>query len=385
MSASNIKLTTWLSKGTYPRLYVPIVLVILVVVVVRYHFLIESEVAEARQRWVTEINRMGHFVLPVLARMPMDAQAIEKKLIDEIRYTPELESLTWQVGTLSVATKSQPLPTPAVPAWFANLAHSERIEKQFKVILEDGQLAQLRVTVWPDASAEDIWKVVSSQMGISALNVITILVALALLLRANARMLKRLKEATVGFQSGYLDTRMEVKGTLEVQTVANTFNAMADQIGQLINSLQTSESEQADQLHFTRQLVNAFPLPVFVRSVRDICLVVNPAWENMFGIRAESVVGKPMPSHFSDLEHDVIDITAAEQTDDGTGKGTLQEVHRFYINGETRRMLYFRAPFFNRNNVQLGTIATLVDITDRERDDPLTQWAESRSGVPSVH
>lgn len=383
MSSTKINLTTWLSKGTYPRLYLPIVLLILLAVLTRYHFLIASEVEEARDRWVTEVNRMGHFLLPELSRAHGDAQAIQRKLNDEIQFTPGLASMVWQSGAFTIAATSPGLPAPAVPQWFASLAHTERIEKQFSTTLADGQQAIFKVAVWPDASLADIWKVVSSQIGISALNIITILVALTLLLRANARLLSRLSDATVAFQSGYLDTRMEVKGTLEVQTVAKTFNAMANQIEQLITSLQTSESEQADQLHFTRQLVDSFPLPVFVRSVRDICLVVNPAWERMFGIAAEAVVGKPMPSDFNGLDDNIVDITAADEA--GSLKGTMQEVHRFYVGGETRYMLYFRAPFFNRSGAQLGTIATLVDVTDREPDDRMSIWADSRSGVPSVH
>ena len=358
-------------------------LLILLAVLVRYHFLIASEVEEARERWVTEVNRMGHFLLPELSRAQGDTQAIQKRLNDEVQFTPGLASMAWQVGAFTVTAKSPELQKPAIPEWFASLAHTKRIERQFSTILADGQQAIFKVAVWPDASLADIWKVVASQLGISALNVATILVALALLLRANARMLSRVSDATVAFQSGYLDTRMEVKGTLEVQTVAKTFNAMANQIEQLITSLQNSESEQADQLHFTRQLVDAFPLPVFVRSARDICLVVNPAWERMFGISAEAAVGKPMPSDFNGLEDNIIDITAADEAE-GL-KGTMQEVHRFYVGGETRYMLYFRAPFFNRSSAQLGTIATLVDVTDREPDDRMSLWADSREGVPSVH
>ena len=383
MASSQIKLSTWLSKGTYPRLYVPIVLLILLAVVTRYHFLIASEVEEAQKRWVTEINRMGAFLLPELRRAPDDAQAIQSKLDEALQFTPGLASMVWQAGAFTVTAKSPALPPPAVPQWFASLAHTERIEKQFSVTLADGQQAVFTVAVWPDASLADIWKVVASQLGISALNIVTILVALTLLLRANARMLSRLSDATVAFQSGFLNTRMEVKGTLEVQTVAKTFNAMATQIEQLITSLQNSESEQADQLYFTRQLVDAFPLPVFVRSARDICLVVNPAWERMFGIPAEVAIGNPMPSEFDNLEDNIIDITATEE--EGGLKGTKQEVHRFYVNGETRYMLYFRAPFFNRSGAQLGTIATLVDVTDREPDARLSLWADSRSGLPSVH
>ena len=383
MDSPKIKLTTWLSKGTYPRLFFPIVLLILLAVLVRYHFLIASEKEEARGRWVTEVDRMAHFLLPEVLRAPDDTPAIQKKLDEELRFTPGLARMVWQLDGSKVTAQSAAPAPHGVPGWFAQLAHTDAFEKQVRVPLADGRVGVFTVSVWPDASLGDIWAVVSKQLGVSALNIVVILVALTLLLRANARMLGRLSAATRAFQSGYLDTRMQVKGTLEMQTVATTFNAMADQIEQLITSLQTAESEQADQLHFTRQLVDAFPLPVFVRSTRDVCLVVNPAWETMFGMRADSVVGKPMPSNFASLDNEPIDITAADES--ANLKGALEEVHEILVRGEIRSMLYFRAPFFNRNNVQLGTIAALVDITDRERDDPLSQWAESRNFLPSMH
>ena len=42
-------LTTWLLRGTYPRLYVSIVAIILLVTGVRYHYLLTAEIDEALQ------------------------------------------------------------------------------------------------------------------------------------------------------------------------------------------------------------------------------------------------------------------------------------------------------------------------------------------------
>lgn len=365
MTSLTRNVLTWFTKGTYPRLYLPILVIVVAVVGVRYHFLLGYEVAEARERARTELSRMEHFVVPALRNVQGDLPAIQKQLEEEVRFVPLLESLSWQDGSSTLTARNPPPQPVAVPAWFVRLVNIDRLESKVDVPLADGRVAVFRAAVRPNASVDEVWRILRPQMMLTGLNVATIFLLLTLMLRANARMLRRLTTATEGFQSGSLGTRMEVKGTLEMRAVADTFNGMAGQIEQLVRSLQQSEAEQADQLHFTRQLIDSLPLPVFVRSVRGICLVVNPAWEQMFGLSSAAVVGTPMPSYFNALEEDIIDISDAN--DSGFLTTTSQEVYSIQVHGETRYVLYFKAPFTNRNGVPMGTIATLVDVTERER------------------
>ncbi|RZJ57315.1 MAG: histidine kinase, partial [Acidovorax sp.] len=58
------KLSNWLWRGTYPRLYVPIVLIILAVTGVRYHYLLSTEIAESHRLATTELRRVGDALLP---------------------------------------------------------------------------------------------------------------------------------------------------------------------------------------------------------------------------------------------------------------------------------------------------------------------------------
>ena len=50
-------LSTWLLRGTYPRLYVPIALIIVLVSAVRYHYLVATETDEVRRHAATELRR----------------------------------------------------------------------------------------------------------------------------------------------------------------------------------------------------------------------------------------------------------------------------------------------------------------------------------------
>ena len=377
------QLKKWLAEGTYPRLFLPILVIMVAVIFVRYHFLLNSEIKESQSRVTNEVTRMGHLLAPTLAQRGQQIPELQNFLDEETRLNPDLESIVWRTGSIQIRSSNDTTARAAVPTWFLPLVESRGFDKQFDVTLPDGQQASLLMTVRKNASSGDIWKVVSSQLTITALNVVTILVLLTLMLRANARMLNRLSNATRGFQSGRLNTRMAVQGTLEIQTVANTFNGMASQIEQLVTSLQETQCEQADQLHFTRQLVDSLPLPVFVRSARGVCLVVNRAWEDMFGVRSEAVVGFPMPSNFSPLDDTVIDITSADNV--GSGGQQSQTVYQVYVRGQTRYVLYFKAPFTSRDGIHLGTIATLVDVTHRETEQPTGLWSHTQSGLPSIH
>nr|WP_315464735.1 PAS domain-containing protein [uncultured Rhodoferax sp.] len=358
-------LLVWFTRGTYPRLYLPIAVLMVVVVSVRYHYLVSYEVQEARQRVSIEVQRMGHFLVPALRSIRSEPVQIQQRLQEELQHAPGFELLEWRDGQRLTTVRQAPVAGAAVPAWFVAWVHMEGVDERLEVALAEGQKAEFRVVVGPGYAVAEAWKVVRPQMVVSAFNVLIIFVALTLLLRANARMLSRLSVATQAFQAGQLGTRMTVKGTLESQAVARTFNAMAAQIEQLVTSLQQSEAEQADQLHFTRQLVDALPLPVFVRSARDVCLLVNPAWERMFGVSAPAVVGTPMPSYFDVLEDDIIDIS--DPDDSGYLNTSSQEVYSVNTPDGVRYVLYFKAPFTNRHGVALGTIATLVDVTERER------------------
>lgn len=365
MRGKNLK--TWLTQGTYPRLFIPIFLIILTVTVVRHHYLIAAEMEEAKVRVDTAVGRLGHFLAPALASTNGSGSAVvTQKLLDaEIRFNPDIEALAWQLdGIRTQALHRNTTPTNA-PQWFVALVHTDRLEKQFSQTRADGQVGTLTVVIRPDASIQEVWNTVATQMLISAFNVLIILLLLTLLLRANARMLSRLALATVNFKSGRLETRMAVSGTLEARAMAQTFNGMAEQVELLVNSLQETQAEQTEQLHFTRQLVDALPLPVFVRSTRGTCLAVNQAWEKLFYMQAKDVVGKPMHSDFSALQGERNDPLAQDDNTVFTQPGN--EISLVDPHGKALEMSYFKAAFTNADGIEVGSIATLVDITERNQ------------------
>ena len=92
-------LSTWLLRGTYPRLYVPIVLIIVLVSTVRYHYLVATETDEVRRHAATELRRAGDALLPSLVALPASDRQAQATLLSEgiASFGPGIHSLKWQV------------------------------------------------------------------------------------------------------------------------------------------------------------------------------------------------------------------------------------------------------------------------------------------------
>ena len=209
------------------------------------------------------------------------------------------------------------------------------------------------------------------QARISALNIFTIFFLLTLLLRANARMLQRLAQATDAFRQGYLSTRMEVTGTLESRAMAETFNDMAGKVQSLVLSLHETQRQQSEQLHFTRQLIDALPLPVFVRHADGTYLDANRAWQRLFQSQpgADGAAGASLPAELAPERS--AHIASAHDNEI-----RIRTPHQPPLD-----MAYYEAPFTSTNGELAGTIGTLVDVTECKRAQEALRAEKERAEV----
>jgi len=216
-----------------------------------------------------------------------------------------------------------------------------------------------------------VWATVLVQARISALNIFTIFFLLTLLLRANARMLQRLAQATDAFRQGYLSTRMEVTGTLESRAMAETFNDMAGKVQSLVLSLHETQRQQSEQLHFTRQLIDALPLPVFVRHADGTYLDANRAWQRLFQSQpgADGAAGASLPAKLAPQRS--AHIASAHDNEI-----RIRPPHQPPLD-----MAYYEAPFTSTNGELAGTIGTLVDVTECKRAQQALRAEKERAEV----
>ena len=370
------KLSTWLLRGTYPRLYVPIILIILVVSAVRYHYLLGAEVEEARRQAAAELRRAGDLLLPALAALPAaDAPAAAATLHSGLsRLGPGVAALEWHVPGQAPVRAAAPVAAVDAPGWFQRWVAIDAPVQQFGHPVPGGATGRLTVTLQRAPLVQQVWKTVVVQLRISALNIFTILFLLTLLLRANARMLQRLAAATNAFRHGRLDTRMEVTGTLESRALAETFNDMAGKVQSLVLSLRETQQLQSEQLHFTRQLIDALPLPVFVRDPNGAYLEVNRAWQRLFHPPGSARSGHPpLPAYPEELSPG----RSAQIAQALDNEIRIRPANR----QPARDMAYYEAPFTTTRGTVAGTIGTLVDVTERKRAEEALRAEKERAEV----
>ncbi len=357
-----ISFTTWLTRGTYPRLYLPIIALILLVLVVRYDLMIKAEVGEIQLQRQEKLQHLQHHTFTqLLAQSATGEAASVKALLDgEALLNPDIRYLRWQHGALTASATVAPATESTVPDWVKRLTNLQPLEQTWQIAQQDGSQATLAVQLGVAHAQHRIWSTVGTQIPISALSTFFILFLLTLLVRSNARMLQRLDHATSQFRAGRLQTRMVEAGTLEARASARTFNLMASEIQRLVKSLEHTQKQQEEQLHFTRQLVDALPLPVFVRTSDGTCLSVNKAWERLFDTPAETVVGIPLHSDFAPIEP----TRASKER-----RTVPRESNEVLIRSgafDVREMSYFKAAFSTTDGSEGGTISALVDITERK-------------------
>ena len=368
-------LSTWLLRGTYPRLYVPILLIIALVTGVRYHLLVATETAEVRRHAAAELRRVADALLPTLSSLPAEDTESQAARLQEAlaRLGPGIQALTWQVGNRPAMDAVAPSVPATAPPWFATWADIAPPTQQFGQAVADGSTGRLTVTLQAAPLLGQVWNTVVVQLRISALNIFTILFLLTLLLRANARMLRRLAEATDAFRHGRLDTRMAVTGTLESRAMATTFNDMAGKIQSLVLSLRETQQLQSEQLHFTRQLIDALPLPVFVRDANGAYIEVNRAWQRLFHPAASVGTAPASPAYPPEL---------APGNSTRIAQAQNNEIRIFPANHEPPRdMAYYEAPFTTTRGTLAGTIGTLVDVTERKRAQEALRTEKERAEV----
>lgn len=370
-------LSTWLLRGTYPRLYVPILLIIVMVLGVRYHYLLGAETEEAHQQAVAQLLRASDYLLPRLGRVPASDSATMQSLLNEgIRHLgPGIDTLQWEPRERDTITAHAAPAIARAPQWFIGLLDMPVPLQQSGQIQNDGTAARLTVTLQTAPLVDRVWHNILVQARISALNVFTVFLLLTLLLRANARMLRRLAHATDAFRQGHLEARMEMAGTLESRAMAATFNDMAGKVQSLVLSLRETQHKQSEQLHFTRQLIDALPLPVFVRNADGAYLDANRAWKKLFHATAEPTrphahqPAAPWPAELAP--------SRSAQLAAATNNEVRVHPHR----QPPRDMAYYEAPFTTTSGALAGTIGALVDVTERKRAQEALQAEKERAEV----
>ena len=125
---------------------------------------------------------------------------------------------------------------------------------------------------------------------------------------------------------------------------------------------------QLDARRMTEQLIEALPNPVFFKGIDGKYLGVNKAWEAYFGVPRESFVGKTVHDLYPN-NPDVADRLHAMDQVLWDKPGTQVYETTIKTPQGKREASYYKATFTDTRGAIAGLIGTIVDVTERKRED----------------
>jgi PAS domain S-box-containing protein len=124
------------------------------------------------------------------------------------------------------------------------------------------------------------------------------------------------------------------------------------------------ERERARMLAFQTALLDSIPNPIFVKNVDAIFIACNKAYEEVFGIDRDTLIGKTIMG----LDYLPFEQRRMRQEEDvkliRDGGYSQQETERVYADGTVHNVMYWRTTFELADGIPGGMIGGLFDITE---------------------
>ncbi len=188
--------------------------------------------------------------------------------------------------------------------------------------------------------------------------------------------LARMDAALLSDDSNFHDAWRLRRAEGGVRWYACTANIVRDAAGKAerivgvnvdIDAYKKLEEQVAAQVQFQEVLMDTVPVPIFYKDENGLYLGINRAYEKIFGIERESLLGK----HVQDLPYLSQRARDRFTADAETVMHGSEAVHRQVVmphaDGQRRHMLFWLQGFRKPDGAPGGVIGAFVDISDRER------------------
>ncbi len=147
---------------------------------------------------------------------------------------------------------------------------------------------------------------------------------------------------------------------------SDELESLARIVANLVTARKQAETQLAEQLHFSRQLMDAIPIPIYYKDTEGRYHGNNRSFIETFAPDAtQSLVGKtvfdilaPDLARFQDDKDQALFRSRTPQT---------YEVHAMPVGGEARSYLYHKACLTRPDGSIWGLIGAIIDLTDRYR------------------
>jgi two-component system sensor histidine kinase/response regulator len=160
--------------------------------------------------------------------------------------------------------------------------------------------------------------------------------------------------------------RMRLLLLQSTQELEQANRTLEQKVEQRTAALAANEQALAGQLTFQQALVDTIPYPVFYKGPDARFLGVNQAYEEVFRIRREDLIGKCV----LDLEYlpeaDRIAYQAEDEAAIASAGTISREMSMPFADGKLHETLYFVSGFRKADGTPGGLVGTFVDIADQK-------------------
>ena len=148
-----------------------------------------------------------------------------------------------------------------------------------------------------------------------------------------------------------------------------------------ISDRKRMEAELSEQLDLVEGLIEAIPLPVYIKDAEGRYLRLNRAFEIFIGIKREDFIGKTL---YQLLARDAARFHSEKDTELLARGGT--QTYETIVHGHDRlshNAIYRKAALTRRDGSIYGLLGTIIDITDRKKAEIEMQLAKEAAEAAS--
>ena len=355
----------WNDRGLFFQQFTLISSLLFVGTIILVSTQIQYEISSETQAYETETDAVLHYSIPLVSEKASidNYSGLYSLMLLQLERDPHIARIEWSSNSGVTLSVNNPMVRPIVPYWFRSWIDLPEYDAKMPVSSGYTTYGTLGIHTSSAVSALKIWERFLRYIAVCLIVSMVILCTLYFSLRHNLRTLRALSDAANKIKSGDYSARIEHEGAVETRVAASAFNEMSQKIEQLVHELNENKEQLVNQLHFSNELFNTVPTPIYFKDTNGVFLGVNSAWESFFSRKREDVIGKTVHDLYTD---DKDSASLHSSKDQLLWKDSSRQIYEKSLrtpDGKLHHVLYSKAPFSLTDGSIAGLIGTLTDLT----------------------